>query len=511
MKKILSLLAVFTILLGAVSCQKEVHPGEKGDSKVTFSVVIPDELATRAGISNGSMIDQLRYEVYVHGTNDKPYYGIKSYEAGTSRFELELALVSELTYDIIFWAGSSKADCYTFHSLKNVEVSYNNAKANDEKRDAFCGAIEGYKATPNIATSQEVYLRRPFAQVNFGSSRADWERAQPFVSTSDNKSGLLSKVVFSKLANRYNALTGEASGTSDNVIFEYTQAPVLSSDFKNWNNTFINYQQQAYARIAMNYVLPISDPATVSKVTGYFKHNLITDDAQALYKEVLNVPVKQNHRTNILGEIFTGGNKFVVIIESKFVNEENPDLYPEYNVVSPLEFAIENGGTFTLEQDAVISTSYTITKDVVINLNGHKLTYNGEDIFARLQNSGSLTFTGNGTFESSSYIASANAGGKVVVENGTFKTTDATLFQSNGGTVVIKGGSFQSEPYEGTYFTLNKVDNVASAKIEVMGGTFYKYNPAESNTEPGGPVSFLKSSEFTVSQDGDWYTVSYNN
>ena len=521
MKKIFSIAAAIAILFGAASCQKE-PAAQKGDCKVTFSVEIPQEAQTKASrISTGSRVNFLRYAIYEKDSQILAHSGTEYYDEGTTHFELEFALVTGMTYEALFWAGNKNTSAYDLSDLKNVSVRYLNNHAyypaNDESRDAFCGST--IVQASSLASHSEVTLIRPFAQVSFGSSPIDWERAEKFVSTDGEQLGLVSKVIFSNLATNYNVLTREAWGEeSTNAVFDYAQAPVVDTYYDYWS-AIIPFQSQKYRRIAMCYVLPQSNPDNVSSVTGFFKHNLIMDDnTKALRKEVVNVPVKQNYRTNILGEFFTGGNKFIIDIQSNFVNQEYPEHYPDYDVVSPLEFAMLNGGSYTLEKDVIVPSSYVIKgKQTTINLNGHKLTYTGEDIFARIESKqesgriakGQLTITGNGIFEANGYIASANDGGKIVIEDGVFVTSDATIFQTNGGELIINGGSFTAEPYQGTYYTLNKVDNT-NGDITVNAGRFYMYNPAESHTEPNGPVSFVAGGS-TVATDGDWFVVSKNN
>ena len=54
----------------------------------------------------------------------------------------------------------------------------------------------------------------------------------------------------------------------------------------------------------------------ITTVTGSFIHD--KNPNSPLTKTVINVPYKQNHRTNILGELFTGGNTFIVFVESGY-------------------------------------------------------------------------------------------------------------------------------------------------------------------------------------------------
>ena len=109
------------------------------------------------------------------------------------------------------------------------------------------------------------------------------------------------------------------------------------------------------------------------------------------------------------------------------------------------------------------------------------------------------------SFRQTSLQASETSSSSTVLR----KMSDATAFQAYGGEVEIKGGTFQSEPYNGIYYTLNKIDD-GTGTITVNAGRFYKYNPAESYTEPNGPVSFVPYDR-KVTVDGDWYVVSYGN
>ena len=46
-----------------------------------------------------------------------------------------------------------------------------------------------------------------------------------------------------------------------------------------------------------------------------------------------------------------------------------------------------------------------------------------------------------------------------------------------------------------------------TAKINVYGGKFYNFNPAESYSEPGGPVSFVAEGYHVVETEEDGVPV----
>ena len=511
MKRIISIAAAVAMIFGAASCQKDLA-GREGDCTVSFCMEIPDDVVTKAEMSDGSTVDQLIWEVYSESSDRPVYEGVinefSTNSAGKKQFTLELKLVTNVKYDLLFWAQKKETGYYSTYDLRNVSTNYKVydhttgsyvfAKANDETRDAFYGSRLDFVPT-GIATNETVTLKRPFAQINFGATQEDWDNAQPFI----EGVGLQSKFELTNVPTSLNVMDGSVSG-SETVTFDYSLCPASESNYTNNN---IRYGSLTYAWIGMNYIFAPKEKSTMNNVTGSFVHKG-NNTSSALVKSVPNVPFRQNYKTNILGQIFTGGNTFNVIIEPGFISPEPYD-HPNYNIIDPIEKVIEKGGTFSLTGDMEISKSFILGNGakVVINLNGYTLRYTGGDILFRCGAGEWLTIKGDGKIEANGYIAST--GGRLVVEDGVFTTSDATLFQSNGGTLIINGGTFQSEPYNDVYYTLNKIDNT-DGTITVNAGRFYKYNPAESYTEPNGPVSFIPYDR-KVTRDGDWYVVSYVN
>ena len=509
MKKFFTIAAAAAMIFGAASCQKEILDGKKGDATVTFNVQIPEEVVTRAEMSDGSTVDQLVYEVYVG--NDVMYEGtVPPTATGSGQFSLELNLVTGMTYDLLFWAQNSSVGCYNTDNLKNVSVNYTGT-ANDEKRDAFYGARLGFEAT-GIATSETINLYRPFAQINFGSAPTDWEKAQPFIS----KGGLRSQVYMTGVPTRFNVYEGDVVKNSNtDVTFTYDLCPASETAY---SNDFLTYKDAndpnkvyQYGWVAMNYVLAPKSESAMNEVTASFVHDK-NDENSALVKQVFNVPFKQNYRTNILGEIFTGGNKFTVVIVPGFANDPIEN-FPDYTIAEPVLFALENGGTVTLNEDTVLPRNITTDKDVVINLNGNKLSYASADInvpstfvMVRVENGGSLTINGDGEIVSNGYVASANVGGKIVVNGGSF-TANTTTFQANGGEVYITGGTFKLADATDTRYVLNHIDSQKDAGlISVSGGTFHDFNPGD-NLADGQGTNYLALGYESVDNGDGTYTV----
>ena len=161
-----------------------------------------------------------------------------------------------------------------------------------------------------------------------------------------------------------------------------------------------------------------------------------------------------------------------------------------------------------LGADAARSFGWFVRSATTIDLNGHTLSTTGNQLV--IESSGAnadLTITGNGTLDASAgtgdvTVVTAEYGGKVTIEGGTFigKDGNSCIF-NDGGTIVIKGGTFKVEG--DSRYTLNCRDN-SGCVITVMGGTFYKFNPAKANT---GANEIVVPAGHHVEQNGDWYTV----
>lgn len=513
MKRIFSFAAAAALLFGAASCQKALTPGQEGDCKVAFSFELPEEAATKADIADGSIVDEIIYRIYVG--NDVMYSG--TIEKVNGAFTLEQDLVTGQTYDLLFWAQKKGTGFYDTRDLKNVGINYGDRISNDETRDAFFGSRLGFEPM-GIASEETIYLYRPFAQVNFATSENDWNSASTFVNDGNKANRLKSSVVFDRLPSRFNVMAGDivAGHYYDNVVFEYNTAPALQD--AHGNEDWIGYDGKRYAWVAMNYVLASKGEMTV-KATAKFEHK--KNIGSPLTREVPNVPVKQNYRTNILGEFFTGGNVFNIVIVPGFVNsfnnnDDTDDVNnPDYILTIPIRKTFELGGEVSLTENLTISSPFVLTngKDVKVNLNGKSITCNnGSDAF--VVTNGTLTIEGEGTVTTQDNTAGyaiiadgANAvvnvkGGNYVIgvdnvsQYGEFACNSA-VYAKNGGKAYVSGGTFKVEtaqtiafPYN-TRFLLNLKDIAADGsqddnEIVVTGGTFYQFNPADNIAEGAG-------------------------
>lgn len=177
----------------------------------------------------------------------------------------------------------------------------------------------------------------------------------------------------------------------------------------------------------------------------------------------------------------------------------------KYDTLSKAIAALEDkGGTIKLLRDInAPSMNYKITENITIDLNGHNITGSGAEGVFYVYTSGHLTITGDGVITAVENNKAAIAvqvfseKAKVTLEGGTYKqkitnTADPhfDLIYVYYGTAEIKGGTYDGATPD---WTLNcKDENYQSkeAKIEVTGGTFVGFDPA-NNTAEGEGTNFV--------------------
>ena len=194
--------------------------------------------------------------------------------------------------------------------------------------------------------------------------------------------------------------------------------------------------------------------------------------------------------------------------------------------------AIAAGGNVVLENDIYITTAdmINITKDVVLDLNGHSitktgLTESGKCILFYVKG-GNLTIKGDGDVNVNSgkmdvAIWSDN-GSTVSIEGGNFhgvgNANGSDLIYAKGGKVNIINGSFKLDNMDTKSFATPQYSllnaygaNVNNAKnyINVVGGSFYKFDPA-NNVSEGVNTSFVVDGYESI-QNGDYFVVRETN
>ena len=420
------LFALAALVLGMVSCQKEINGiavDKNGEAAVTISVALPEEDATRAGGSDSAVgaignIDLAQYDIrYVLAVYDENGTLAKdpftNYEDNSTSTSFTLRLVPGRDYKFVVWAdftaqGVKESLHYDTSNLAEVKLKGNmdEHKLMDETRDAYTGTlyVEDFSSTSDV----NVPLTRPFAKLRV-------------VTTDMNEiySNLKSAVVTytTPINTTFNAIAGVKGDTYENVA-----KTVYYGNSRYYSNEDGKGQMTLFA----DYLFGTED--------GTVQFTLDVADAVAAIPQVIfntNIPVQRNYLTTVTGPILTDSNNITVTIEESFYKPDYEVEYVKAATAEELAEAIENAedGVETvieIADDIVFGNSASTTstraqeadngfifvpngKTISINLNGKNITgtENTAKNFGLIQNDGNLTISGEGTIQ---LYATVNSG-----------------------------------------------------------------------------------------------------
>lgn len=457
MKRYFYLAAAIAGLLIAASCQKEGFEGADGDYvDVSFTTEIPSGVATKA-IADGLTVNTLYYEIYeVTGEDDNgtPILAENAFidevtEIHGGSATISARLQKNKTYTAIFWAQYDQLlvpqddesyyaySPYNVENLTEVKVSYEYALANDETRDAFYAVVENITS---CTVGYEVELKRPFAQVNVATS--DYNEIP------DHEiNNIESSLTITNVATTFNTLTAQAT---DDVTATFATAPSPQG-----------YLNDGYKYLAMAYVLvPNStgdETPSISTISSEIKLNGVDEPIKVGYE---GATLKQNHRTNLIGNILTGYTNFYIEVENSFVETTNiPFEMYEVDCEATLLAAINDETTATykninLIHPVTVNNPISITEGqtIVLNLNGKTLTNN---------------VTGNRAFkitgDNVTFIVNAE-GSNVEFGNGTFGMIELVT-GTNNATVKVNGGTFTGTTNAGAFIRYRSGNNNNSVTL----------------------------------------------
>ena len=499
--------------LTMASCSQDDILNGGADGNYAITVNLPADMATRASLGDNLLQAQnLHYAVFDMGGNFLEA-GNAYFPEGSSSTTVPLSLAAGSSFQIAFFAQSPQSETdgvYSFNADENahsitvnyvkMESNYNNADDYDCFYKLFDTGVIG------SSTNTQVTLNRLVAQINWGTN--DFGNAtvtNTFGTNLDNLQATLSTEAYTV----FDLITQEVSSPETVEIGAFTPNNAAGAP---------TFPVGGYQYVAMQYVLV---PAEKSIQT--LKLDVTNGAAANTTITVDNAPVQANFRTNIYGNLLTDDINFTVDLSSDWGGAD-------YNLpqdANSLITALENGGNVVLGSDIYLPTFPTITKTTTLDLNGHTIYYDftlpvQSDDHMIVVNGGNLTITGNGTIadnityptDNKNTLIYVTGGGTVNIENGDFSASGAgQLIYVQQGTANINGGSFKlADDYSKDNWCINCEDGTYNntSFVNVSGGMFYGWNPADSNTEPGGNVSYLKdgyqSVETTINNE-TWYVV----
>ncbi len=293
----------------ASSCQEDEVFNNGKEVEVTFNINHEGVASTRA-ISDGltatkliaAVLDQNGQVITVDDT--KTFVDLKT--------TVSFRLVKGETYDFVFWAQAEGAPYELSNDYKTLIVTdkYDNVAANDEKRDAFYKVEEDI--TVNAQINKTITLRRPFAQINAGTTLDDFDAF-----TAAKYQLQQSAMTVTDVPTELDLFSGKAIESST------VDATFVHADLPN-DPALLNTEGVDYKYLAMNYIL-----AGKEMRIGDITVNLTTLNASGNPGVVIelkqpNAKYQGNYRTNILGNLLTNSAEFVIVIDPIYYE-------PDYN------------------------------------------------------------------------------------------------------------------------------------------------------------------------------------
>ena len=351
-------------MLAAGSCQKEVEFLE-GDTVVKFEVSAGD--VTTKAIADATNITVLHWELYGTdiATAAAPYGEGKVVDQdGDKNFTVELRLVADQDYNIVFWAETEHgATHYDTQDLRSVKIkTYGDENANDESRAAFF-AVHNFQTENGVSVNEQVTLYRPFAQINLGTTTYETDLNQI-------NGGQLAvestQMTVTRIANVFNTLegVGEVVDFSGEVTFKAAATPNGDADK---TQQLLTVNENTYYWIGMNYLIVEGDSDAID-VDVVLNTNMGT-----ISHSVANVPVKENYRTNILGDFLTTGATFEIVVDETF---QTPEIIlgQAWSHLGDFHYVINEGapaGTLKAvleEADAEARALATKAEDIIVTI-----------------------------------------------------------------------------------------------------------------------------------------------
>lgn len=296
MKTIKTILAAAAALVLAASCNKAEAPAGEGLT-VNYSVSVP---ATKA-LGEGAAINKVWYAVYRTDGSLVSNYQAVDFTGGSAN--CPVVMMRGQSYKVLFVAQhyAKGTPAYAIDPATATLIMPTAAVANSDNYDifTFVDEVTNYDGAPADA----VVLKRKVAQVNFSCNEADWANATAL--------GMLpthSAVTLTSVPKTYSLLTGTPS--AETVTLSYAKAA----------------RPEGACNLATVFCFVGASDASTDFTTNATL-SLYTSEAQADAARTLtvdNLPVKSNHKTNVIGNIMTGSVNYSITIDPVGTETNHP-------------------------------------------------------------------------------------------------------------------------------------------------------------------------------------------
>lgn len=284
-------------LLCLASCANDDPAVTGNPGEVTFSVVIPEDLNTRAA-GEAIEISELTYAIYAQNPDGSAgdLYITKTIPMTNGTAVVNEKILPGKEFFAAFWASASDAP-YKFNAEdKTLTVVTDELVASSEAGDGFYNTLANIKSVAG-SYSNSVILTRPFAQINLGTDDLpDIEKLG--INTENLECALTVQGAYTTM----DLITGQVSNevNGDNKL-TFKSAPCP---------TYEVYPQPEYTYVSYAYVL-INDKTTLT--VGYETNNVELPTASWDF-----VPAERNKRSNIYGSLFTNPVNINVSLDSEW-------------------------------------------------------------------------------------------------------------------------------------------------------------------------------------------------
>ena len=473
MKKFILFASALAGLFLAASCQQETLVAEQVSNTVKFTVEAPGALFTKAEIADGTNVNEVHYAVYktnddethaIGNPNEKPLaQGVV--EMNNKRASVDFDLLQDQEYTVIFWAQVANAGHYTLGDLRTISVE-SEVLGNDETRAAFYAVypFETYEHEDHTVT-----LRRPFAQLNLLTTPESLTPVQEGQTSGYAINVKESEVIVVGLSKTFSTVDGQAPVGEETFTFKMNATP----EEQGQETLVVN--GKAYHYVSMNYFFVPEDEKLVD-----IEYTVATDKG-SIQHEIVAVPVKENYRTNVIGNLLTKETTFEIIVDAEFDGDKYSYVLPDgmFAVTTPKELknVIANGGIAYLLADIAMDSRLDIQTgvDVTIDMNGNKITSTADYAFI-IRDDASLVITGNGVVEAAPESIMFYPAGDLVIENGTFVKNVPDGYTGAFGNMFVGtkpagGWGAAGVTIYGGYFDGGYYDANAADVEEILAGT----------------------------------------
>lgn len=449
--KIFNILGHFPMIFLIASCSETLefptYDDESNDAVVELSISVnaPEMMGTRGtpGDVTGETINYLHWSLFeiiqsedgtILETKHVTDYEKSAFNDGKATSEtITIALPRNKKYRIAMMA-KYKGNLFTSFSKGVMTVDYSRMSSYTWPglvKDVFVGSsgiidpVSGYGAS--------VTLKRPFAQINWGSSDIESTVVNKLYSSKYIVNESIYDYGSNSIYQKLDILTNEVSSpVTKNVTYKESDIKCINSStytFPSADGISNKLFQTVYLLVDQKESSTLNCRMEFS--AGYYKTTV----------EVNNAPVQANHRTNIYGALMTDPNVFSIDMSEGFITggenvttDQHQDIIAK--IMSGEDVEIPEGTTVDISDCGrpALKNGQTITVNGTLRVNTMQLYISGSGK--------TLTIDGTGLI----YCNSVNTSQVIYSDNGaTINMKDVTVYSTRNGSgttvYAIQGGN----------------------------------------------------------------------